>query len=490
MELTTEYLIIIEKDTTPAFYHLCDSVDGFNKLLQTDPNIKVTPPLIRYKDDFSFPYEVTPGKVEGKEQRFFRIKLRFSAEEGDIEKYTALLKAIRSTIINSKGEVETLWDDVSTYYSTKAYPLINKIENRMRKLIAYFMLTNVGKEWLAEASPSVVKEAVNKSKRQEYVNVLHQVDFNHLGDFLFKTYQTRPVSELYKKIDDAKEVSELDLNDLKEFKERSNWERYFSRVVECTNEYLKNRWEDLYKLRCMVAHNAIIGRAEFDRIEKLTDEVGEHLQKAIDNLGEVHVPTEEKDQLAETVASNINALSGEFVNSWRDLVSVTTRAMVDEGITPDLSAIRSPKFALQVLFTNGIIDQDLFDEGLALVEFRNRLVHGSGIELTEKEIGSHITRLESLMKALKRSWKDEVVNTLAALGGKASLQDIYDYIENNTSRKLPETWRSAVRKTLQEYSSDTDSYKEGREDLFKHLEKGVWALRNADGSTSFESKQE
>jgi hypothetical protein len=110
-----------------------------------------------------------------------------------------------------------------------------------------------------------------------------------------------------------------------------------------------------------------------------------------------------------------------------------------------------------------------------LVDFRNRLVHG-GIELTEQEIGSYVHRLESLMKALRRSWKDEVVNTLNALGGKASLQEIYDYIENNTTRKLPDTWKSAVRKTLQEFSSDTESYK-GGDDLFQHLDKAYWGLR-------------
>ena|ERR1044071_3364266 len=475
MELTTEYLVIIEKDATPAFYHLCDSVDEFNKLLQTDPHITIASPLIKYKGHFSVPYQIKPGKVEGKDQRFFHLKLSFSGVEDDVEMFTGLLKAIRSTIKNSKGEVETLWDDVSIYYSGKSYPLINKIENLMRKLITYFMLTNVGKEWVDETSPKIVKEAISKSKRQEYVNVLHQIDFSHLGDFLFKTYQTRHASELYKRIDDAQRLEDLILEELKEFKEKSNWDRYFFKIVKCTNEYLKTRWEDLYKLRCMIAHNAIIGRVEFEKVNKLVGEVGEHLQTAIDNLGDVHVPTEDKDQLAETVASNISTLSGEFITSWRDLDALITRTMVEQKITPDLQSRRSPRYGLQVLFTNGFIDQEVFEEGQALVDFRNRLVHG-GIELTEQEIGSYVHRLESLMKALRRSWKDEVVNTLNALGGKASLQEIYDYIENNTTRKLPDTWKSAVRKTLQEFSSDTESYK-GGDDLFQHLDKAYWGLR-------------
>ncbi|HEV7378029.1 MAG TPA: hypothetical protein VGN95_25335 [Pyrinomonadaceae bacterium] len=480
MELTTEYLVIIEKDASPIFYHLGGSVEGFNTLLQTDSNIKIAPSLIKYKDDLSVPYEIRPGKVEGKDQRYFHIKLSFNGEESDIDKFTTLLRAIRSTVKSSKGEMETLWDDVSLYYSNKSYPLIHNVENLMRKLITYFMLTNVGKEWVAETSPTSVKEAINKSKRQEYVNVLHQIDFNQLGDFLFKAYPTRNISELYKAIDNASEVGDLNLDDLKEFKERSNWDRYFSKVVECTNEYLKNRWSDLYDLRCMVAHNAIIGRAEYEKIEKLVSEVEQHLKKAIDNLGSVHVPIEDKEQLAETVVSNTSTLSGNFIELWRAFTAVIARVAVDQGILTQDQTRRSPKHVLQVLYTNGAIDDELFKEGQALVDFRNRLVHGSEVEITEQEIGSYIIRLESLTRALRRSWKDEVVNTLTALGGRASLQEIYDYIENNTSRKLPSTWDSAVRKTLQEYSSDTDAYKESREDLFKHLEKGVWALRILD----------
>ncbi len=477
MQLITEYLIIIEREATPAFYHLCDSVDEFNKLLQTDSDIVVIAPLIKYKENLSVSYELTIGKVEGKEQRFFHLKLSFDGGEGDIEKLIGLLRAIRSAVKSSKGEVETLWDDVSFYYANKSYPLIHNVENLMRKLITYFMLTNVGKEWVAEASPTSFKEAINKSKRQEYVNVLHQIDFNQLGDFLFKAYPSRNISELYKVIDNASEARDINLDYLKEFRERSNWERYFSKVVECTNEYLKNRWSDLYDLRCMIAHNAIIGRAEYERIEKLVNEVEQHLKKAIDNLGSVHVPVEDKEQLAETVVSNLSTLTGNFIELWRAFNAVLSKVATDQGLLTQHQTRRSPKNVLQVLYANGAIDDELFKEGQALVDFRNRLVHGSEVEITEQEIGSYIIRLESLTKSLRRSWKDEIVNTLTALGGRASLQEIYDYIENNTSRKLPSTWDSAVRKTLQEYSSDTDAYKESREDLFKHVEKGVWALR-------------
>lgn len=73
----------------------------------------------------------------------------------------------------------------------------------MRKLITFFMLTNVGKKWVSEAFPTTVNETIEKSKRKQYVGVLHQIDFIHLGDILFKTYQTRKTSDLFEKIERA-----------------------------------------------------------------------------------------------------------------------------------------------------------------------------------------------------------------------------------------------------------------------------------------------
>lgn len=148
MKLTTEYLIIIEKTVSEAFYHLCDSVNDFNRLLEKDSNIVIEDSQhIKYKQNLTVAYEVKTGKVEGKEQRFFRVRLTFNGEESNLEEYTALLRSLRSTVHGAGGQPETLQDDVSFHFANKSYPLIHYIENLMRKLITYFMLTHVGKEW-------------------------------------------------------------------------------------------------------------------------------------------------------------------------------------------------------------------------------------------------------------------------------------------------------------------------------------------------------
>ena len=185
MNLVTEYLIIVDKEASEAFYHLCDNVDGFNKLLASDPDISISGNVIVYKENLKAGYRVKTSKVGGKQQRFFHVKITYDGDETGMDGYVKLLRSMRGIVHRSGGQPETLWDDVSLYYSQKSYPLIHKVENLMRKLIAYFMLTNIGKGWVTQTSPGIVIDAIDKSKRKQYLDALHQIDFIHLGDFLF-----------------------------------------------------------------------------------------------------------------------------------------------------------------------------------------------------------------------------------------------------------------------------------------------------------------
>jgi hypothetical protein len=478
MELVTEYLVIIERQASEAFFHLCDDINEFNKLLQSDPNVAIENRRIRYRSELECTYEVKTGTVSGKDQRFFQVRLAFDGPEEDIEGYTGLLRAIKGVIHRAGGQPETLWDDVSLYYSQEAYPLIHRIENMMRRLITYFMLTNVGKEWVTVTAPSGVREAIDRSKRKEYLDVLHQIDFKHLADFLFKAYQTGSTTDLYEELNSADRLESLDLDKLRKYVPRSNWERYFSDVVSCDDRYLHTRWNQLYELRCMVAHNALVTKGDYDRIVALVHEVETYLQEAIDNLDRVHVPSEDREQVAEIVASNISALYGEFIELWKAFEAALARAKGEHR-----PARRSPVILLQALYDDGLVDEQFHAEGRDLVFLRNRLVHDASVSFSEQEIRSYIVRLDNLIGALRRTWKDEIVDALEALGGEAVLADIYGYIENHRLSDLPETWKATVRYNLALYSSETETYK-GGEDLFCHLGKGHWGLKRSEQEAS------
>jgi 5-methylcytosine-specific restriction protein A len=79
-------------------------------------------------------------------------------------------------------------------------------------------------------------------------------------------------------------------------------------------------------------------------------------------------------------------------------------------------------------------------------------------------------------------WLNDVFTALERLGKPSRLGEIYDAVrELRASRgyAIPKHTEEAVRRTLQQFSSDTTSFK-GREDVFTSsmgLGEGVWALR-------------
>jgi len=477
MELRVEYLIIVEKKASVALFHLCDSIEGFNKLLRTDPDIMVEKGSIKYKQHLILGYVITTGIIQGKEQRFFHITLTFDKEEQQIEQYIDALKALRTIIYNTDSQPQTLWDDVSTYYSNKAYPLIHKIENLMRKLITYFMFTTIGKEWAIETLPGIVQEAIDRSKRKQYLDILYQVDFIHLGDFLFKAYETKSIIELYKKLNIAEKLEDLDLKELQSFIPKSNWERYFASIVECDDTYLDKQWKKLYELRCKVAHNALVIKKDYDEIVDIINKVEEKLQKAINNIDKIYVPQEDIEQVAENVASNISLLYGEFIQLWR----------VFETQLYEITELNPPvqiREILKAFREKELIDSESYTKAEMIIPFRNKLVHGTKT-FSEQEVQQYILFLKDVLQRLEQfsnkkvSWKDEIVTTLKELGGRATLTEIYDYIEKHTNKILSENWKAMIRYTLQLHSSDTQTFKRGKgEDLFCRLDKGYWGIKN------------
>ncbi|MDG1606345.1 HEPN domain-containing protein, partial [Bacillus paranthracis] len=238
--------------------------------------------------------------LEKEVQRFFYIKFQF----GDINRlkdFENLLSNIREIIFKTGNAPQILWDDISRYYSKEAYPLIFEVENLMRKLITKFMLTNVGMAWAKENIPAEVKDSVKGSKA-ETPDFLYKTDFIQLEKFLFKKYSTKPVEKLFENIKKAKNEGELKLGELTLFVPKSNWEKYFSDLVDCEGEYLSKRWEKLYDLRNKVAHNRGLIRKEYEEIVTLSEDIKEKLYKAIESLDKITLTKSQKEEITESTS--------------------------------------------------------------------------------------------------------------------------------------------------------------------------------------------
>lgn len=396
MEITIEYLIIFDQNTSRGFFELCDTVLFFNKYLESNADIKIDKRQICYKSQHSYKYEIQIGSVTGKSQRFFHLILSSSDNEEILADFVELNRSIKTLIHDAGGQPETLWNDVSLFYSQLSYPYIHKIENTMRKLISYFMLTTVGKDWASEVLPVTLKDAVDKSRRKLYTDILHQFDFIHLGDFLFKDYQSRNVNELYEKINSIEDITDITMEDLLSFIPRSNWDRYFSEIVDCDGEYLNKRWKLLYELRCKVAHNSIIGKHEHDSIIQLFDEVNAPLQTAVMNLDKVHIPDEDKEQIAENVVSNISSLYSDFISKWQ--IFETTINQSNNIIIPkDENVSSSLNTLIEDIYLSDKIDEDTYEISKRLIHFRNKIVHGGTFTVNDQELVKYTEIINDLI---------------------------------------------------------------------------------------------
>ncbi|WP_299737863.1 hypothetical protein [uncultured Roseobacter sp.] len=79
----------------------------------------------------------------------------------------------------------------------------------------------------------------------------------------------------------------------------------------------------------------------------------------------------------------------------------------------------------------------------------------------------------------KIRWIDDVESALRELGGQATLHRIYQQVRKrreNGKRSLPPSLEAIVRRSIEEQSSDSESFK-GIIDLFKHIGRGEWKLR-------------
>lgn len=83
--------------------------------------------------------------------------------------------------------------------------------------------------------------------------------------------------------------------------------------------------------------------------------------------------------------------------------------------------------------------------------------------------------MTDIKKSTNLPWKDEVKQAFIALGGTASLEQIYGYIKQNSARNLTKEWRGTVRKAIYYYCNDRDLFL-GKENLYQALSDSVYRL--------------
>jgi hypothetical protein len=309
--IKVEYLLVKEENQN------CKTANALLSLIRTNAEFTVSKAQITY-DKLKVEYTVKCEKVSNAKanERYFLLSLSVAKPKTDVkiqervEKLGAFCKALRGIFLASNFgfQLVTLKDDVSAYYSVRAYPLLNDIENVMRKLIFKFMFTKIGGDWLKDATPKEVTDKITvkatKNNIKDVVqNSLYEADFIVLVDFLFKPYATLTVEKLMSKVRAAKKITDLKLTELEEILPKSNWDRYFGKFVEI--ESLNSKWEQLYDLRNKVAHNKTLIKADYDKVKELTSELSSKLLDAIEKIDKVKLKEQEVEEVKDNARQEI-----------------------------------------------------------------------------------------------------------------------------------------------------------------------------------------
>ncbi|HIW33746.1 MAG TPA: hypothetical protein IAA29_13270 [Candidatus Paenibacillus intestinavium] len=218
----------------------------------------------------------------------------------NLEKFTREYKKVLYSFIKLE-RMEMTWDGVSSHYATIAYPLINRVENKMRGLINKFMTINSGVEWSSMCTPKLVKDSIKRREdRNENNPYLHSFDFIHLIDFLLKKYAFKSSDELSKFINGLDDASKLSKEDFESYLDVSNWDRYFKQYINVDSAKLEKVWKELYSFRCLIAHNSALSKKDVERVELLCREVEEIVEEASSKLIQINLTKYERDNLLVT----------------------------------------------------------------------------------------------------------------------------------------------------------------------------------------------
>lgn len=295
-----ELLVLVTNDDS-----FCNNKRAFIDFLKLDSLISIVGQKLTYrrtiksKSLITVKFNVETNNIPSNKERYFTVALENSDEEliDEFSEVGDKIKEICKRINPETAVINVLWDDVGRYYAYKSYPIINEVENVMRKLISKFMLINVGMDWSKQTiHPDLVKKIEKFEGNDAYINDLYKLDFINLSDVLFQKKRDIALEELDRILAKTR-FDDIDRDKILKYLPRSNWEKYFSELLGESAKGLEAKWELLYKLRNKVAHNRFLTKEDFGQINGLVTQVKEILNTAMSKLGDINLDEEDRNQI-------------------------------------------------------------------------------------------------------------------------------------------------------------------------------------------------
>jgi hypothetical protein len=311
--MKTEYLITFDSKD-----NICTNVEKLKGLLSSHDNIGFPKSNTIAFGDKEFFYQLAQGVLT---DGSYYYDLTFECSEpANSESFSGLLREVRKICTNSsRRNIIILHDGIGEAHCLEGYPIIYRTECIMRKLISKFMAISIGYDWSDASTPKEVLDSVRAPGRQENSNLLHEVDFIQLSNFLFKQYAKADSKRFFDELKERDDADQVAVCDLRQYAPFTNWEKYFSQRVQCDSEYLQSKWDRLYKLRCKIAHCKGLSLQELEELRSISDDLCEKIQAALNSIGDLHIEDSDREELAENFSSIANHNISIFLHKYNIL---------------------------------------------------------------------------------------------------------------------------------------------------------------------------
>ena len=223
------------------------------------------------------------------------------------ENFDRLEKFRYPLVIHLKGRlrfdhIRILTDDISTEISNTIYPLLNEIENTLRRYLAMFFTQKIGLDWWKQAVPDkvIIKTKLRQDNEKIFSNIvatdLTLIDFNDLGEIIYKHKLgfNKPENLVDKilSINSEEDLSKLKL-DLD-----SNYNRFFK--THFKDFSFDKKWKALFQIRNKVAHNNHFVKQDLETAKELFKELKEIILKAESKIDDFKFSVAEQEAMIKT----------------------------------------------------------------------------------------------------------------------------------------------------------------------------------------------
>lgn len=206
------------------------------------------------------------------------------------------------------GLVYILKDEISETIAREIYPLINKIESRLRGYLIKFFVTKLGPDWWRLTADAEMRKKAYERRNNEIVfskfvdNNAYLIDFAEIGKIVYTQssgfLDKEAIVERVMKLEPTAEAIEALQRDLE-----TNYSKFFKETFK-DNDF-QAKWIQLAGIRHKVAHSNLFTKDDLDAAKEIYESLRKIIEIADEGIDDVVFSQDETIAVEEVLSENL-----------------------------------------------------------------------------------------------------------------------------------------------------------------------------------------